>query len=131
MFSRDIQAQLFGDGKRKKVNAGEQNFLAQCIRYRLPKVEPQHQFAKAMGRKFSADFAFIEYQLLVEIQGGVWRPGGGAHSHPSNIDRDIEKQQYAALLGFHVLPFTPQQVKSKYAIDWTSRVLYKLGWRPT
>ena len=128
-FSRDIQAKLFGV-KGHKLNSGEQTFLSQCVQYQLPKVEAQYQFAKPMGRKFSADFAFVEYQLLIEIQGGVWMQGGGAHSRPANIDRDIEKQQHAALLGFLILPFTPQQVRSKHAIDWTTRVLFRLGWRP-
>lgn len=130
MFSRDLQSTLFAGGKRKKVNSGEANFYSQCVQYQLPVVTPQYQFAKAMGRKFSADFAFVEYQLLIEIQGGIWRGGGGAHSHPLNLARDIEKQQHAALLGFLVIPFTPEQVKSKHAIDWTSRTLFKLGWRP-
>jgi hypothetical protein len=131
-FSRELQTKLFGEVTRKKAkrNVGEETFASQCIQYRLPTVTPQYQFAKSMGRKFSADFAFVEYQLLIEIQGGIWRGGGGAHSHPMNLSRDIEKQQHAAFLGFHVLPFTPEQVKSKHAIDWTSRTLFKLGWRP-
>lgn len=116
--------------KQPKFNAGESGFAFQCKQFKLPRVEPQFPFAAAMGRKFSADFCFVDYQLLIEIQGGIWRPGGGAHSRPENIDRDIEKQQHAALLGFLLLPFTPQQVESRFAIEWTSQVLYKLGWRP-
>jgi very-short-patch-repair endonuclease len=117
--------------KLPKLNSGEANFLFQCNAFKLPKVESQFQFAKPMGRRFTADFAFLEYELLIEINGGIWRAGGGAHSHPSNLARDLEKHQYAARLGFLVLPFTPEQVKSGYAVDWTMQTLYKLGWRPT
>lgn len=117
--------------KQPKLNRGEANYAFQCKAFKLPRLEIEFAFAAPLGRKFRADFAFVEFQLLIEIQGGIWRGGGGAHSHPQNLDRDIEKQQHAALLGFLLLPFTPQQVKSGFAIDWTSRVLYRLGWRPT
>lgn len=125
------QGALFGKAKAPKVNVGEASYAFQCKAFKLPRVEEQFLFAKPLGRRFTADFAFVEYQLLVEIQGGIWRPGGGAHSRPAGIDRDIEKQQHAALLGFQVLPFTPEQVKAGFAIEFTQRVLYKLGWRPT
>lgn len=116
--------------KQPKVNVGEANYAFQCKAFKLPRCDEQFLYAASMGRRFRADFCFVDYQLLIEMQGGIWRPGGGAHSHPINLQRDIEKQQHAALLGFLVLPFTPQQVKSGFAIDWTSQVLYKLGWRP-
>jgi very-short-patch-repair endonuclease len=112
------------------MNRGETTFAFQCEVRKLPKVEPQYQFAKSMGRRFTADFAFVEYELLIEINGGIWRGGGGAHSHPTNLARDVEKHQYAARLGWLVLPFTPEQVKSGHAIDWTMQTLWKLGWRP-
>ncbi len=125
------QGALFSKVKTPKINSGEANYAFQCKAFKLPRVDEQFRFAVQLGRRFTADFAFVDYQLLVEIQGGIWRPGGGAHSRPQNLDRDIEKQQHAALLGFLILPFTPQQVKSGFAIEWTQRVLFKLGWRPT
>lgn len=88
--------------------------------------------ADAVGveaRKFRADFAWPSYTLLVEIQGGIWLRGGGAHSHPKDIERDIIRQQYAALLGYFVLPITTDQVKNGHGIEWLQRVLYARGWK--
>lgn len=76
------------------------------------------------------DFAFLAHKLLIEIDGGIWRPGGGAHSHPIDITRNMTKQNDAALAGFITLRFTPAEVKSGHAIAFTQRVLATRGWRP-
>jgi len=111
------------------LNRAEQTFLFQCRAMKLPKVEPQFLFAQKWGRKFRADFCFVDFRLIVEIQGGIWRAGGGAHSHPIDLERDIERCQYMALLDYVYLPFTPQDVKSKHAVEWTQKVLHRLGWK--
>lgn len=102
---------------------------------KLPAPLRQHYWAKELvnakgrPRMFKADFAWPEYRLLVEVQGGVWRRGGGAHSHPVNIERDIERQQCATLLGWFVFPVTTDDVKSGKAIDQVVRALAARGWR--
>lgn len=117
-------------GARKpRVNRGEQDFAFHCRSQNLPAFHQQYQFARSMGRKFTSDFCWPDYMLIVEINGGVWM-AGGAHSMPSKIEGDYVKHQYAALLGYFVLPFTPQDVRSGHAIEWTMRTLYKHGWRP-
>ena len=75
--------------KAAKNETFEREFAFQCQAYRLPSWHEQYPFAASLGRKFRADFAWPEYQLLVEVQGGIWRRGGGAHSHPIDIERDI------------------------------------------
>lgn len=107
----------------------ETDFAFQLRKHRLPAFKAQFPFAAPMGRKYLADFCFVNYQLIIEIQGGVWMPGGGAHSRPSNIQRDIEKQQHAVLLGYFVLPFQPEDVRSEKAIQWTIRALHTMGWK--
>lgn len=96
---------------------------------RLP--EPVEQLYFAPPRRFRADFGWPAFKLLVEVQGGIWRPGGGAHSHPIDIERDIERQQYMVMLGWWCLPVTPQQVKSGEAAELTQRALVRLGWQPS
>lgn len=113
-----------------KANAGEDLFRFQCRALKLPPPVEQFEFAASMGRLFRSDFAFTEYQLLVEIQGGIWLKGGGAHSRPLKIAGDIRRQQYAVRLGYFLLPFTPDEVVSGHAIEWTQEVLHHLGWRP-
>lgn len=108
----------------------ERLFAFQCRSLRLPDFKAQSAWAKAaMGRKWTADFHFPEYALLVEIDGGVWRPGGGAHSRPGNIERDIEKHNAAVLLGLTTLRFTPKHVTSGDAVAITQRVLAARGWK--
>lgn len=114
-----------------ELSGAEGDFAFQCRAKQLPRMEQQFKFARGLGRDFRADFCFVQYRLIVEIQGGIWRKGGGAHSHPIDLERDIERCQYMAFLGFWFLPFTPQQVKDKTAIVWTQKVLYRLGWRPS
>lgn len=61
------------------------------------------------GRKFEFDFVWRKQRVALELEGGVWRRGGGAHSHPSNILRDLEKSNLAALEGYRLLRFTTDQ----------------------
>jgi hypothetical protein len=128
---KDLQKRLLGKtvSKIREPNEGELLFRQQCKLLKLPPVAEQYHFAITMNRRFVADFCFVRYGLIVEICGGLWVKGGGAHSRPAKIEKDIERQQYAALLGFWMLPFTPDDVFSGHAIDWTQKVLAKLGWK--
>lgn len=118
-------------GKRRARNSQyEDDFAFQCRALKLPDPVRQFPFAREMDRRFTADFAWPKYRLLVEIQGGIWRPGGGAHSHPIDIERDVERLQYIAMLRYTVLPILPKQIRSGFGIDLTQRVLEKLGWQP-
>ena len=66
-------------------------------------------------RRFRFDWAFPLTRLAIEQEGGIWIKGksgrGGAHSLPSNILRDMEKNNEASILGWHILRFTPAQVE--------------------
>jgi very-short-patch-repair endonuclease len=108
----------------------EDLFAFHCRAFKLPEPEEQYRFALPLKREFRADFAWPKYRLLVEVQGGIWRRGGGAHSHPSNLERDVVKQQHAALLGYIVLPITTDEVKSGKGIELAMRVLISRGWQP-
>lgn len=84
---------------------------------------PVQQFKFCPDRKFSADFAWPERKILVELEGGIWRRGGGAHSHPANIIRDIEKQTLAAYHGYRVFRFWENDIKSWSAANMMKEVL--------
>lgn len=86
------------------------------------------QFLFVPGRRFAADFAQEKFRLLIEVQGGIWRRGGGAHSHPSNIQRDVEKHQLAVLSGWHLFPVTTDEVKNGQALKLIELALQQLGW---
>lgn len=88
------------------------------------------QLAFIPGRKFTADFAWPELRLVVEVQGGIWRRGGGAHSHPTAILRDIEKSQLAVINGWSVFPVTTDEVTSGHALRLIEFALQSKGWKP-
>ncbi len=55
------------------------------------------------GRKFVVDFFVPSIPAVIELQGGIWMKGktdrGGAHSLPSNIERDCEKSNLLQIEG--------------------------------
>lgn len=73
-------------------------------------------------RKWRFDYARItEPALAIEIDGGAW--SAGRHTRGKGFIADMEKQNYAVLLGWRVLRFTPQQVLKGEAIAFIRRVL--------
>lgn len=82
-------------------------------------------------RLWRMDYAWPDHRIGVEIEGGIWMKGktgrGGAHSLPTNILRDMEKQNAAHLLGWRVFRFTPGQLKSGEALSLMLDVFAKKG----
>jgi very-short-patch-repair endonuclease len=84
--------------------------VALCRASKLPEPKPEHRFHPT--RKWLFDYAWPEHQLALEVEGGIWRKGGGAHSHPMNIVRDCEKYSEAALLGWRILRVPPEKLRT-------------------
>ena len=82
-------------------------FHIKSLRY-LP--IPLRQYKFNPTRRYTSDFAWPEQNLLVEVEG--W-----GHKTTKRYLSDIEKYNSAILLGWHILRFTPAQVKSGYAIN--------------
>ena len=49
--------------------------------------------------------------------------GGGAHSRPANIERDMEKHNAATLSGWKILRVQPQHIHSGEAMELLHRML--------
>ncbi len=97
----------------------------------MPQPHRQYLWARELGRDFRADFAFPVQRVLVEVQGGIWMPSGrGAHSGGAAIEKDIEKAQYAARLGWWWVPITEKDIDSGRALEVVQRVLERCGWVP-
>lgn len=97
----------------KRSSVLEEQFALHCRVSNLP--EPVREFRFAPLRKWRADFAFVDQKLLVEIEGGIWT--GGRHTRGSGYEKDAEKYNAATVLGFRVLRFTGDMVKSGAAIE--------------
>jgi len=96
-------------------------FLVGVKQRGLPVPEREYRFHPT--RKWRVDFVWVEQRLAVEIEGGIWRRGGGAHSHPLNIERDIEKSNALTLAGFHLLRITDKAIKSGVAFAMVAEFL--------
>lgn len=108
-----------GKGRSKDNDQGRDSaFDAMCQQHGLP--VPVHEFQFCPGRKFRFDYVF-EGWLAVEIEGGVFTHG--AHGSISGIKRDIEKYNLAALHGYTVLRFLPEQIASGAAFPFIKAVL--------
>lgn len=112
-------------------DSAERTFALHVKAYELPECVPQYKLTsphlmtpKTNKRKtWVFDFAFPGHALLVEVDGGVWVRG--AHGHPLDILRNMQKQNDAVALGWAVLRFTPQQVQSGEAVQFTRSVLHQ------
>jgi very-short-patch-repair endonuclease len=88
-----------------------------------PQWERQYRFAHELGREWRWDFAWPGLKLAVEIQGGIWKKGGGAHSHPTDILRNMAKHNDGAKLGWRLLQFSTDEVKSGEGLAYTMTVI--------
>lgn len=70
--------------------------------------EPEYPFDKFLGRKHRADFCFVDYKIIVEVDGGAWLSHGGRHG----TDKDREKTNIAASLGYLVFRFSPTMLSN-------------------
>lgn len=100
-------------------NTGEQTFAYQCIADKLPSFTQNYKFMEL--RKFELDFAWPEYKVGLEIQGGVFTKG--AHGAPLAILRDMEKSNLLTLCGWKVLRYTPDEVSCGIAIKGIKQLI--------
>jgi very-short-patch-repair endonuclease len=101
-------------------SVGEITFALHCQCYGL-KPETEDRFCQK--RRWRFDYCFPDKKIAVEVEGGTWI--NGRHNRASSIERDLEKYNEAALMGWMVLRFTTEQVTSGLAIDTIRRALGK------
>lgn len=73
-------------------------------------------------RRWRFDLAWHNLKIAIEYEGGVYVPGTG-HSSGKGIERDIEKQNEAQLLGWIVIRCTRNTVKSGEVFVWFERAM--------
>ncbi|ENW81328.1 hypothetical protein F909_02619 [Acinetobacter sp. ANC 3929] len=75
----------------------------------------EHEYKFHQTRKWRADFLISNTKILIEVEGGIWSQG--RHTRGTGYIGDMEKYNAAAILGFQVLRFSTQQVKSGLAVQ--------------
>ena len=72
-------------------------------------------------RKWRFDLAWVSKKVAVEVHGGTWT--GGRHTRGTGFEKDREKMNEAALLGWLVLEVTGDQIRSGQALGWIEKAL--------
>lgn len=109
-----------GDGKFAS-NLERELYLALKDARLLGGMEREVKFHET--RRWRFDFAWPSVKFAVEVQGGIWLGGRGAHTSAKGRERDCEKGNEAALAGWRVVSVTSTHIKSGEALDWIRRAL--------
>ena len=86
----------------------EDHLLVSMRSQRIP--EPEREYRFHPTRRWRLDFAWPERGLAVEIEGGIYR--GGGHTSVTGIKRDVDKANALTMLGWRLLRFHGDQVRS-------------------
>ena len=71
-----------------------------------PKLE--REFRLHQTRRWRSDFAHMESNTLIEIEGGIWV--NGRHNRAAGFNADLEKYLEAGLSGWRVFRLGPDQI---------------------
>lgn len=114
--------------KRPKVK-GEKvpnEFEAKLAReLKTLKIEFEQEFEFHPKRKWRADFHLVGKKILVEVEGAIW--SGGRHTRGKGYIGDMEKYNVATMMGYQVIRFSTDQVKSGHAIQQIEKMVGDLG----
>lgn len=89
------------------------------------KINFEQEFEFHPKRKWRADFHLVGKKILVEVEGAIW--SGGRHTRGKGYIGDMEKYNAATMMGFQVLRFSTDQVKSGHAIQQIEKMVGDLG----
>jgi very-short-patch-repair endonuclease len=103
----------------KRVSPLEERLAEQMRIVGLP--EPEREFKFHDTRRWRFDFCWPDQKLAVEAEGGTWI--SGAHSRGKHFEKDAEKYNEAALLGWVVLRFTTDMIADGRALEYIRRAL--------
>ena len=83
---------------------------------------PEQQYRFHPVRRWRFDYAWPDRFLAVEVDGGQWSPRGGRH----NTDRDREKLNEAAKMGWRVLRYSATMLNAPF--DVAMQIKQAGGW---
>lgn len=92
-------------------------FLLLLRAERLPLPEREYQFASP--RRWRFDYAWPDYTVALEREGGIWIRG--RHSRGQGFERDCQKYAEAVLLGWRVFRASTRQMDDGTALGWVKR----------
>jgi len=102
-----------------KVESVGESLLATQLK--ALKIEFEREFKFHQKRKWKADFHLVGKRILVEVEGGIW--SGGRHTRGKGYIGDMEKYNSATMLGYQVIRFSTEQVKSGLAVQQIEKMV--------
>jgi very-short-patch-repair endonuclease len=91
----------------------------------LPVPVSEFHFAQSLNRQWRFDFAYPTQQIGIEVEGGTW--ANGRHSRGAGMEKDMEKYNMAAILGWLVLRFNDHMIEDNRAADAVRTALLLRG----
>ena len=88
-------------------------------------VTPVKEFQFHSLRKWRFDYAFPDYKVALEVEGGVHT--AGRHIRPRGFLNDMEKYNTAATMGWLVLRTTPDQLRTFATIEMIKQAMKHHG----
>lgn len=85
----------------------------------VPPFERHYRFCP--GRKWEIDFAWPDFMVAVEVEGGQWVEG--RHNRPEGFAKDVEKYNMATFMGWRLYRVTGDMVNSGAAGKLVLKVL--------
>ena len=96
-------------------------FVLSCPAFGIPKPILEHRFD--LKRRFRFDIAWLDKKVALEVEGGIYRKGGGAHSGITAQLRDIEKYNLATVQGWRVLRVEPKNLLKTETFEMVKKCL--------
>jgi hypothetical protein len=122
---REIQPQAHES--RSKLEIAMQGVINTALSQFPGMAQPDTEYRFHDTRQWRFDFAWPDYCLAVEVEGGQWI--NGRHQRGKGFEDDCEKYNEAALDGWMVFRFTGDMVKDGRALEMLLRCLrfYEAG----
>lgn len=113
--------------KTSTISVGEKRLYEDIQLAGLP--EPIRELLFHDERAWAFDFAWPEYHVAVEVEGGTRIFGGGRHNRADGFEDDCTKYNEAQYYGWEVLRFTTEMVMQKRALPTIIKHLTQKGWK--
>ena len=103
---------------KSAVSAGLPVLVGLCRGMGLPQPVVEWYFAKPRMWRF--DYAWPEFRLALEVEGGIWTQG--RHTRGAGALKDLEKYSEAAILGWRIIYCVPDDLAT-VGLDRVQRAL--------
>jgi very-short-patch-repair endonuclease len=114
--------------RKPGVNIDGKSDVEEALAFQIHSVGlsmPKRQYLFHPVRKWQADFCWLDWMLMVEVDGGTWK--NGRHTRGAGYAEDRIRDAEAVLLGWRVLRFTTDQVVDGTALKYIEAILRPEG----